>query len=695
MMPCWNQCVPKNVPAAAVVGKRIRASNRWCNTTATTSIAGKNEWMYRTQMLISSKLRNHHPQSFRIPTSRKFSHHSAAATTTGVTTSSKSRRRQVALLVTSSSFLAATAAAIAAIMMEGQAENWWMMTKRRDGGMNDEENDDDIMMLPRIYDRDAIQIYWKQRPISVMKRLGEVLVELGPIAIRYLGYKATTRDTKTTSHQEVNVHRLHDEQVIGALSHDFKEALTNLGPAWIKAGQQLAIRPDLVHPIVLKELEKLCDSVRTTMSKEQAIVILEQELGPDKVADLDQLELVASASLGQVYKASMNKKKSTTTRRIDGALGGGGISTTEDVAIKIQRPGMLKSFSLDLYLLQRYGELVDAFTSKFTKQPPFHSALFDNFSKGSYSELDYEQEAQNQLIFKAAFAKHGLEHKVKVPAVYTEYTNRRVITTEWIDGIPLAKSSSATIQRLIPVGVELFLTQLLDIGIFHADPHVPTNSIGSKAGNILVTSDTGKLCLLDFGLCVTVNSEERQAMTKALVHLLYRDFDTLIAQDSKDLGFLPRDFDTELLKPILKKVLTGGLLEAGSQMDNRRRKLGEISAELNDIFFEYPFQVPPFFALITRGLGLLEGIALTGDPDFDIFKASLPFIASKRAVSLLMQSAAAAAAEPGARKATGNLARDDERHASISKDEKSWNNKRNFFSSLVSKWQATEDDDDN
>lgn len=127
----------------------------------------------------------------------------------------------------------------------------------------------------------------------------------------------------------------------------------------------MAIRPDLVHPIVLKELQKLCDAVRTTMSKEQATFILEHELGSEKVRQLQDIELVASASLGQVYKA---KTKAGDT-----------------VAIKIQRPGMLKSFSLDLFLLQQYGDMVDAFTSTFTKQPPFHRALFDTFSKGSYS----------------------------------------------------------------------------------------------------------------------------------------------------------------------------------------------------------------------------------------------------------------------------------------------------------------------
>ena len=122
-------------------------------------------------------------------------------------------------------------------------------------------------------------------------------------------------------------------------------------------------------------------------------------------------------------------------------------------------------------------------------------------------------------------------------------------------------------------------------------------------------------------------------MTTAIVHLLNGDFDTLIASDAKHLGFLPMDLDTTELKPILTKILTEGLLESGSNLKARKKKLLDISNELNEVFFHYPFSVPPFFALITRGLGLLEGIALSGDPDFDIFRASYPY-ARRRAAEI-------------------------------------------------------------
>jgi predicted unusual protein kinase regulating ubiquinone biosynthesis (AarF/ABC1/UbiB family) len=147
-------------------------------------------------------------------------------------------------------------------------------------------------------------------------------------------------------------------------------------------------------------------------------------------------------------------------------------------------------------------------------------------------------------------------------------------------------------------------------------------------------NEAGQLCLLDFGLCAEVDEKSRNVMTKAIVHLLVQDFESLITRDAKELGFLPENFDTTEVKPILTKILTAGIMGGSSNLRNRRRKFQEISNELNEVFFRYPFSVPPFFALVTRGLGLLEGIALTGDPDFDIFQASAPY-ARRRAVAVL------------------------------------------------------------
>jgi aarF domain-containing kinase len=444
--------------------------------------------------------------------------------------------------------------------------------------------------LPRNYNRQKLHDYWSNRPISVAKRLALVTVELGPRLGAYVWDFQLRRPD------------IHSEALQQRHAENIRQTLTHLGPAWIKGGQQLSIRPDLVSPVVLKELQKLCDAVQP-IPDEVALQVLREELHISNLEDQFQdLKLVASASLGQVYQAKLR-------------------TTNELVAIKVQRPGMLQSFSLDLYLLQKLGNVLDRLFTTITKQSAYHEDLFDTFSRGSYTELDYEKEASNQIMFKNEFTKRKC--RVKVPSVYLEFTSQRVLTTEWIHGVKLAEAPKHVIQKLIPDGVELFLTQLLDIGTFHADPH---------PGNLYVTN--GMLCLLDFGLCAEVDEMSRRAMTKAIVHLLSGDFDSLVAVDAKELGFLPYDFDTEELKPLLTKILTTGLLESGSNLHHRKRKLMDISDELNDLFFRYPFSVPPFFALVTRGLGLLEGIALTGDPEFDIFQASLPY-ASRRAAQIM------------------------------------------------------------
>lgn len=141
------------------------------------------------------------------------------------------------------------------------------------------------------------------------------------------------------------------------------------------------------------------------------------------------------------------------------------------------------------------------------------------------------------------------------------------------------------------------------------------NNMHPSPGNLYVTKSKDgvpTLALLDFGLIADVDETARNSMTNAIVNLLQGDFDTLIAHDAKQLGFLPHDMDVTALKPVLKTILKTGLVDSGSNLHDRKRNLMAISNELNEVFFEHPFSVPPFFALVTRGLGLLEGIALSG-----------------------------------------------------------------------------------
>jgi hypothetical protein len=208
--------------------------------------------------------------------------------------------------------------------------------------------------LPRTYDRDAVRHYWLIRPLSVIGRVGQIVASLGPVGVNWF------TEQQLASHSLDADRQQHHAQ-------QFRQALTQLGPAWVKGGQQLAIRPDLVAPVVLRELQKLCDAV-TPVDDEIALKLLREELGiSDLTTVFQNLKLVASASLGQVYQATLVKQPQ------------------DIVAIKVQRPGMRQSFSLDLFLLQQWGEVMDMFTATFTNQQPYHRAFLDPFCEGSYS----------------------------------------------------------------------------------------------------------------------------------------------------------------------------------------------------------------------------------------------------------------------------------------------------------------------
>lgn len=201
------------------------------------------------------------------------------------------------------------------------------------------------------------------RPITVLHRVASIIQQAVPIIWSFARDFYLFPPTNELQHQSL--------QTIHATN--LRYALTILGPAFVKFGQQLSIRPDLLPPLVLKELQKLCDSVEP-VSDEVAMEMLREELGEALYEDVDMergITLVASASLGQVYQAYL---KSDNPR-----------SGQKKVAIKVQRPDMMEKVSLDLFLLHNYGRFLDFAFDVLTKQVPFHVDFIDCFATGSYN----------------------------------------------------------------------------------------------------------------------------------------------------------------------------------------------------------------------------------------------------------------------------------------------------------------------
>jgi aarF domain-containing kinase len=370
-----------------------------------------------------------------------------------------------------------------------------------------------------------------------------------------------------------------------------REALVRLGPCFIKLGQALSVRPDLVGPDGMRELRGLCDAV-PSFEGGVAWAVVEEELGRgvwDVFSELSA-EPVAAASLGQVHK---------------GRLRDGG----REVAVKVQRPDLRRKVSLDIYCLQAVARGANALQARLTGGQTDFVALLNEWARGTYAELDYVNEKMNSRRFAALV--HRKMPEIYVPAVYDEWTTRKVLTMEWIDGVPLTDCPPDQINELVQTGVNVFLLQLLSMGFFHSDPH---------SGN-LIRLASGRLCIIDFGLCSVIGKAEMDAMVKAIIDLGNRNYAGCV-RDFIALNFLPPDVDRAAVEAVIAPILDQALQGGGAKSIN----FETLSDDLAGVTFDFPFKIPPAFALLLRALSVLEGIALTGDSEFKLIMASLPFV---------------------------------------------------------------------
>lgn len=222
-------------------------------------------------------------------------------------------------------------------------------------------------------------------------------------------------------------------------------------------------------------------------------------------------------------------------------------------------------------------------------------------------EMDYNNEASNGIKFRNLY---GSIQDVVVPLMYTEYTTRKVLVMEWIEG---RKLSEVKDLYLIEVGVYCSFNQLLECGFYHADPH---------PGNLLRTSD-GKLAYLDFGMTGEFKQELRDGFIEACLHLVNRDFSAL-ATDFVTLGLLPPTAEKEAVT----QALTGVFQNAVSK-GVRNISFGDLLGDLGTTMYKFKFRIPSYFSLVIRSLAVLEGIAIGFNPDYKVLGSTYPWIARK------------------------------------------------------------------
>ncbi|PIN15423.1 putative unusual protein kinase [Handroanthus impetiginosus] len=436
------------------------------------------------------------------------------------------------------------------------------------------EVDESSEFLPLVYDPDSIAAYWGKRPRAVATRV----IQLMSVAGGFLSRLAWDLVNNKIKENEV------------ARAIELREIVTSLGPAYIKLGQALSIRPDILSPTAMTELQKLCDKV-PSFPDDVAMALLEEELGQPWYNIYSELSSspIAAASLGQVYKGRLKE---------NGDL----------VAVKVQRPFVLETVTIDLFIIRKFG----LFLRKFPQISIDVVGLVDEWAARFFEELDYVNEGENGTRF-AEMMKKDLP-QVVVPKTYGKYTARKVLTTQWVEGEKLSQSTESDVGELVNVGVICYLKQLLDTGFFHADPH---------PGNLIRTPD-GKLAILDFGLVTKLTDDQKYGMIEAIAHLIHRDY-AAIVKDFVSLGFIPEGVNLEPILPVLAKVFDQALEGGGAKNINFQ----ELASDLAQITFDYPFRIPPYFALIIRAIGVLEGIALVGNPEFAIVDEAYPYIAQR------------------------------------------------------------------
>lgn len=430
----------------------------------------------------------------------------------------------------------------------------------------------------RRYNSDAIAQYYRYRPWRVFWRTFTIIWSFAGFVLSFKLDEWLNKIEQNKLKRAVQLRQL----------------LTRLGPTFIKVGQALSTRPDLIRKDFLDELVKLQDQL-PAFDNALAFATIETELQRSVKDAFSEISPnpVAAASLGQVYRA----------RLYNG----------EQVAVKVQRPNLRPVITLDLYLMRwAAGWLAPWLPLNLGHDL---TLIVDEFGTKLFEEIDYLNEGRNAEKFATNFRN---DPHVKVPSIYWRFSATRVLTLEWIDGFKLTdteriRAAGLDTNTLIQVGVTAGLQQLLEYGFFHADPH---------PGNLFAMPD-GRMAYIDFGMMDQLDEYTKETLVDAIVHLVNKDY-TELAKDYVNLGFLTPETDIRPIVPALEALLGNAIGQSVGDFNFK-----SITDSFSELMYEFPFRVPAKFALIIRSLVTQEGIALSLNPDFKIVEVAYPYVARR------------------------------------------------------------------
>jgi ubiquinone biosynthesis protein len=368
-------------------------------------------------------------------------------------------------------------------------------------------------------------------------------------------------------------------------------AFEELGPTYIKLGQVLSTRPDLVPVDIVSELAKLQDEV-PPFPFDEVKTVVEAEFGmpPEELFDQLEEQSLASASIGQVHKARLK----------DG----------EDVAVKFQRPGIQNVIEVDLEIMLHLATLAERHIKEFEIHRPVK--IVEEFARTLEKEIDYRIEATNMERMARQFL--DVPH-VYIPAVFREFTTSRVLTTELVEGIKISrkeKLETAGLDKKVITDrvIGLMLKQAFEHGFFHADPH---------PGNIFVLPEN-VICLVDFGMMGLVDRATREEFVDLIDSVVHHQ-EVKTSQVLLNLTDWDEQPDIRALEREVADFLGRHLYKPLKDME-----IGKLLQDLIELTIRFRMQIPPEIFLMIKALSAVENIGRTLDPEFDLIAHATPFI---------------------------------------------------------------------
>ena len=386
----------------------------------------------------------------------------------------------------------------------------------------------------------------------------------------------------------------------------FRVTAIKLGVLMIKLGQFLSSRADLLPEQALAALSSLQDEVPPEPFS-HVVSVLETELGKpvEQVFSVLERKCTAAASLGQVHKAVL-------------------ASTGEEVAVKVQRPNIDQLVSMDLSTLKFVIWVINRFvdTSEFIDL----MAVYREFKRTVYEEIDYVTETANAKRFKEMFKD---DPSIYIPGVYEDYTTRRVLVLEWIDGIKIndyAAIEAAGVSRLEVAKrtVRAYFYQFFNEGFFHADPH-PGNIFvlpEGKADKKVTVSEGPVIAFVDFGMVGSLTKNMKKSLKELFLSFVSRDSRALVRALNK-LGFIGEGANMAAMErgvSLMMEQYYGMTLGEARDMD-----IPEVAQDVENMLYGQPFQIPAQFAFTGRAIGVLVGVTTGLSPDFNFVEIATPY----------------------------------------------------------------------